>query len=133
MKKVNFIQHFVEELFLMDHWKLEQLQDSNESITKSGISVSYQSSLPDPNTSWPNKETTTGGTVDSILYWQELPYNVQPPKVLMYWHISVYLMKELQLLTDNNHNLHYWYNRILRYEDNCRHCKLMGKSSNNTI
>ncbi len=40
--------------------------------------------------------------VETPPYWYDLPSNLKPPILLMYWHLSNYLMKELQLLTMKN-------------------------------
>ncbi len=85
-----------------------------------GIPITYQCSLPNPNTFQPYNDNTNNGTIEAVLYWKGLSYNLQPPKVLMHQHFCCFLDYKIQLLNYKKHNLWYCHNHILGYIDHCR-------------
>ncbi len=100
MNIVNFIQSFAKTPFLVD-CRLSEVGDNCEfqmdPPPRGGNPVSYQSSLPDPNTFQQKKETTTDAMVESISFWQDLLSDVHSPKVPVYQYFSICIMYDLQL------------------------------------
>ncbi len=89
-------------------------------LPRGGTHITYQASLDDPNTFQPDEDTTINETVEAVLYWQSIPTNFQSPKILIHCHFSAFRMYELQLLNNEKHNLHYWYNLMLGTKDHQR-------------
>ncbi len=131
MVKFNFLlfcKNFycsVKTLFLVDYWKLKTIVSVEWIHYQEGeflFCISHFYSIP-ALFNLTKKHQLMDNWIGTIL--ATVLSRLQPLQVLLHWHFSIFFICELQLLKNDDQNMHYWCNHQLGNKGHHRCCTLL--------